>query len=228
MLAKTEKSGSQPGQGLVEYSLIILLVAVVVTAAVVLTGPQISNTFSRINQSIPVADGGGGPLPAGQTQTPGETATPETSPTPGGTPSPEKTATLQPTPLPNGRLSILSDFQQRILNYYAQNGRWPRTWGKYAYSDIGLDRDDWEDPVEGIYWGPHGSNIGLANKRNDNLQVYVTDLEGNTLHLYDGWNIWCEVITSQCYYHTIAPGNEVDINTLQVITTQDANGRQDD
>jgi len=40
------------GQGLVEYALILVLVAIVVIAALMVLGPVIGNTFSSINSSI--------------------------------------------------------------------------------------------------------------------------------------------------------------------------------
>ena len=46
-LAITEK-----GQGMVEYALILVLVAVVVIAAVTIMGPLVGNVFSTINSSL--------------------------------------------------------------------------------------------------------------------------------------------------------------------------------
>lgn len=43
---------SDRGQGLVEYALIIALVAVVVIAALVLLGPAISSIFLTINSAL--------------------------------------------------------------------------------------------------------------------------------------------------------------------------------
>lgn len=40
------------GQGLVEYALILVLVAIVVIAALMILGPIIGNIFSTINQSL--------------------------------------------------------------------------------------------------------------------------------------------------------------------------------
>ncbi len=40
------------GQGLVEYALILALVAIVVFAALMVLGPVIGNTFSSINASL--------------------------------------------------------------------------------------------------------------------------------------------------------------------------------
>jgi pilus assembly protein Flp/PilA len=43
----------EKGQGLVEYAIIIAFVAIVVIAVVRLFGPQVGNTFSEINSSLP-------------------------------------------------------------------------------------------------------------------------------------------------------------------------------
>jgi pilus assembly protein Flp/PilA len=45
------------GQGLVEYALILVLVAVVVIASMLILGPIIGNAFSTINSSISSVSG---------------------------------------------------------------------------------------------------------------------------------------------------------------------------
>ena len=42
----------EKGQGLVEYALILVLVAVVVIAVLTLVGPQIANTFSVVTNGM--------------------------------------------------------------------------------------------------------------------------------------------------------------------------------
>lgn len=42
----------EQGQGLVEYALILVMVAIVVIAALMILGPMIGNTFSAINSSL--------------------------------------------------------------------------------------------------------------------------------------------------------------------------------
>ena len=42
----------EQGQGLVEYAIILVLVALVVIAVVRLLGPKIGNTFSSMNDSL--------------------------------------------------------------------------------------------------------------------------------------------------------------------------------
>ena len=43
----------EKGQGLVEYAIILALIAIVVIAVMRLLGPKIGNTFSTINSSLP-------------------------------------------------------------------------------------------------------------------------------------------------------------------------------
>jgi pilus assembly protein Flp/PilA len=43
----------EKGQGLVEYAIILALVAIVVIAAMRLLGPKVGNTFSKISNSLP-------------------------------------------------------------------------------------------------------------------------------------------------------------------------------
>ena len=45
-------AAKEQGQGLVEYAIILVLVALVVIAVVRLLGPEIGNTFSSINSSL--------------------------------------------------------------------------------------------------------------------------------------------------------------------------------
>jgi pilus assembly protein Flp/PilA len=53
LLAWAVQSVSSPrGQGLVEYSLILVLVAIVVIAALMMLGPVVGNTFTTINNSL--------------------------------------------------------------------------------------------------------------------------------------------------------------------------------
>jgi pilus assembly protein Flp/PilA len=44
----------ESGQGLVEYALILILVAMAVLAILTILGPQIGNAFSRVTNAIAV------------------------------------------------------------------------------------------------------------------------------------------------------------------------------
>ncbi|HZQ08090.1 MAG TPA: pilus assembly protein [Anaerolineae bacterium] len=45
-------STDEEGQGLTEYAVILVLVAVVVVAILVLLGPQVANLYSRVTNGI--------------------------------------------------------------------------------------------------------------------------------------------------------------------------------
>jgi pilus assembly protein Flp/PilA len=45
-------SPKEKGQGLVEYALILVLVAVVVIAVLTLLGPIVGNVFSKVNSAV--------------------------------------------------------------------------------------------------------------------------------------------------------------------------------
>ena len=89
--------------------------------------------------------------------------------------------------------------------------------GDYAFTDIGLDPGDWQELVEGVRWKPHGADVGLGTKAGDEYIIFVQDLDGNEMRLYDNWNIWCVAGDSKCYYHVVAPENEIDITTLRLV-----------
>ncbi len=72
MNRKLSNRKQEKGQGLVEYALILVLVAIVVIAALMILGPIIGGVFSDINSSLSGVSGGGGgssvivaPPPAG-------------------------------------------------------------------------------------------------------------------------------------------------------------------
>jgi pilus assembly protein Flp/PilA len=52
MLTHFRRYAPQHGQGLVEYALIIALVAIVVIAILVIMGPQIGDIFSNITNGL--------------------------------------------------------------------------------------------------------------------------------------------------------------------------------
>lgn len=54
---KSSNKKHEKGQGLVEYALILVLVAIVVIGALTILGPSIGNVFSSINNSITNAGG---------------------------------------------------------------------------------------------------------------------------------------------------------------------------
>ena len=53
-----QDSGKTTGQGLVEYALLLMLVAIVLVAAVTMYGTALAETFCRINAALPGSTNG--------------------------------------------------------------------------------------------------------------------------------------------------------------------------
>jgi pilus assembly protein Flp/PilA len=62
---KSSHNKKEKGQGLVEYALILVLVAIVVIAVLMLLGPIVGGVFSTVNDSLSGVSGGGGEVVAG-------------------------------------------------------------------------------------------------------------------------------------------------------------------
>jgi len=177
-------SSRQAGQGLVEYALIISLIALTVIVIVSRIGSSVSSAMGQFSATV------------------SETENP-TSPT-------------QEDPISPSQLAI-SDISARLSSFFNTNGYWPRTWSPYNFTDIGLNSNDYAQPIDGLYISPQGSMVKIANKTGDNIEVYAQDLNGDTVHLYNGWSIWCPVNDANCYYHTVAPGNEVVPSSIYAV-----------
>ncbi len=121
------------------------------------------------------------------------------------------------TPLGSTFTEISGNFIGLIQDFYDANGYWPRSWGDYRYTDIGLDPDTWNGvPYEGIVYGAGGSRISI--KPDAGWRFTALGLDGNTRVLTAGlnWNLWYDMNTSAWYYHSITPAEMIDISTLQI------------
>ena len=129
----------------------------------------------------------------------------------------ESTAKPEPlTSLGSSFEEISANMIELIKKFYKEKGKYPRSWGDYAYTDIGLERDEWDKAFEGIIYRPEGKRIGI--KPEEEYTFYVTDLNGEERKLsweYN-WNLYYSMKDGQWYYHKITPDNKIDISTLKV------------
>lgn len=111
---------------------------------------------------------------------------------------------------------ISGGFIERITAFNNDNGHYPRSWGSYAYTDLGLEKEDWENPINHIKYVPRGNRLAITPE--EDYDFIVTDLNGNqrTLKARYNWNIWYDFNTEAWYFKDIQPNNEVDIETLTV------------
>lgn len=103
-----------------------------------------------------------------------------------------------------------------IVQKYVNDGSYGRTWGDYKYTDIGLDPQDWNEPILHVFYTPSGSTVRI--KPEDGYQFIVEDYLGTTrvLTSSSNWNLVYDVKTETWYYHSIAESNVIDINTLEI------------
>ena len=120
------------------------------------------------------------------------------------------------TPLGSTFAEISQGFIALIEEYYAAHGNYPRSWGSYAFTDLGLDPDDFSAAIEHIIYKPAGSRLGIAPEVG--YLFTVQSVDGLTYRLDSdlNWDIWYDFETTAWYYHSIAIQNQVDIATLQI------------
>ena len=103
-----------------------------------------------------------------------------------------------------------------VEEFYDKNGRYPRSWGDYVYTDIGLDPDEWNNAFNGIIYSPGGNRIKVTPE--EGYTFYVTGSDGKEKKLKSSykWSLWYSMEDKEWYYHKIEDKNEIDISTLRV------------
>ena len=103
-----------------------------------------------------------------------------------------------------------------VKDFYDKNGRYPRSWGDYVYTDIGLDPDEWDNAFDGIIYSPGGKRIKVTPE--DGYIFYVTRSDGKekVLKPERNWSLWYSMEDETWYYRKIKDKNEIDISTLRV------------
>ncbi len=121
------------------------------------------------------------------------------------------------TSLGSGFDEIISAMIALISNYYDENGKYPRSWGDYAFSDIGLDPEEWQDGVEGIVYSPVGKRIGVTPE--DGYTFYVQGANGQEMELPSSrnWSLWYSMDDGNWYFRNTNSKNIIDISTLSVV-----------
>jgi len=171
----------EDGQGLVEYGLIISLVAIVSISSLTAFSGGLTDKYSALGNAL------------------------ET----------EQDTPL--SPLGNSFSEISTNMIDKIIEKYSISGRYGRTWGDYAYTDLGLSPEDWKNPIEHIYYKPGGANLSIRPEDGYSFIVNGTDGSKKTLPASYNWNLTYNDANKKWYYHTIKPENEIDINTLTTV-----------
>ena len=134
-----------------------------------------------------------------------------------GTYSSTVTTTLATLSLDSTSFTMVSHMLIALmLNYYAQNGRWARSWAPYCYTDLGLDPTMYASPIGNVYYKPAGSTLQV--KPATGYVMTVTGAGGHTFVLTSHllWNLVCDAPSGLWYYHAIGPANLIGISTLAI------------
>ncbi len=120
------------------------------------------------------------------------------------------------TPLGSTFAEISRGLIELVEAFYLANGHYPRSWGSFAFTDLGLDASDFDEPIGHISYRPNGWRLGIRPE--DGYQFTVQSVDGLTLTLTSqlNWNLWYDFDTEAWYYHTIAIQNQIDISTFEV------------
>jgi type II secretory pathway pseudopilin PulG len=104
----------------------------------------------------------------------------------------------------------------RVQQFHGENGRYPRSWGDYAFTDVGLAPDEWKTPFDGVYYATGGNRIKVTPA--EGYVFHMTGAGGAKRVLKSGynWSLWYSMSDGKWYYHSIKDENEIDISTLVI------------
>lgn len=185
-------ANSEKGQLFLEYSLIIAVFVLVIIATV----PGLRDSIKAVFSS-----------------TASELAASNSSDTIGSETQPPLTTLGSSLP------EISSSMIDLINQYYAEHGRYPRTWEPYSYTDLGLTLEEWQGKTYGgIIYKPGGSQVAIVP--GTGYAFRIKDMNGNMIEFPYSyhWGLVYSIPNSNTWHFKRNDGTIVDIDTLEVIT----------
>lgn len=115
-----------------------------------------------------------------------------------------------PGEITDGMIRLIEDF-------YEEYGKYPRSWGDYRFTDIGLDPEEWSVSYEGIIYKPAGNRVALEPE--EGFTFFVTDAKGRERKITarSNWNLVYSMKNDKWYFKKIKKNKEIDISTLKVV-----------
>ncbi len=104
-----------------------------------------------------------------------------------------------------------------IDQYHQENRKYPRSWGNFAFTDIGLDPDEWANAVEGMIFKPNGKRVSVTPAQG--YTFYVNNAKGEQIELSSdsNWSLWYSMDKGSWYFKNTSKNNLIDISTLSVV-----------
>lgn len=119
------------------------------------------------------------------------------------------------TPLGSDFTEISSGMISKIIQRKNDTGGYGRTWGDYKYTDIGLDPEDWKDPILHLSYIPKGKELMITPEKD--YRINITNDAGEVKTVYYGHNLIYDTEKEKWFYHSNIHENEVDIDTIQIV-----------
>ena len=184
---------SEKGQTVLEVSLVISVIVLVIVASIPSLREAVINTFTRYSDRIEESSISSMDDPVA--------------------PEPPPLTTLGSTV---GEIS--GSMLDMINEYYEENNRYPRSWGDYAYTDLGLDPEEWEDQeYGGIVYKPNGSVLRISPGEGYTFRIKDENGETHELpHSYN-WDLVYRIPNDNRWYYHSVDGPVVLIDTLEII-----------
>ncbi len=103
-----------------------------------------------------------------------------------------------------------------VRKFHDEKGYYPRSWGDYAFTDVGLDPAEWGTAYDGVYYATAGNRTKVTPADGYTFLVTGTDGTAYVLNASLNWSLWYSMIDEKWYHHSIAAGKEIDITTLVI------------
>ena len=119
------------------------------------------------------------------------------------------------SPLGNNFSEISTSIIDLMVTKFEESGSYGRTWGDYRYTDLGLNPEDWQSPIEHMVYKPSGANLLISPE-----EGYKLEKENEKGDIKTGWygnNLIYNVDSEEWYYHSVSEDNIVVINTLTIV-----------
>lgn len=120
------------------------------------------------------------------------------------------------SPLGSTFEEITTGFIDLMHQQFVDTGSYGRTWGDYAYTDIGLEPEDWAEPIVHVYFKPVGSRLQIRPE--DGYVFLVEDMDGDVIQVTyrSNFNLIYNDIDGLWYFRYIDEANLVDITMLEI------------
>lgn len=122
------------------------------------------------------------------------------------------------SPLGNSFEAISSEMIDLITQFYIDHGNYPRDWGDFKYSDLGLDPSDWDGPIDHICYMTAGSLIRIRPEEGYSFTFEFKSGAAGELKGSSNWDLIYNDKDKKWYFRSKdEPAYEIKIETLSVL-----------